>query len=166
MTVHAGGVIDAGAAEGRRKGTATMNSSIESTAATQTPAVAAPGAPVAPRERASTKAASRKKNAATGQQRATPKAAAPAKAPKTPKGARKAAKAAPAKTKASESTKVAKKATKATPRREFSKKAIVLDMLRAKGRRDHDRHRQGDGLAEPAHICDLWPHVRACAARR
>jgi len=62
---------------------------------------------------------------------ATP-AAAPAKAPKAAKGARKAAKAAPAKAKASKTTKAAKKPANATLPREFSKKAIVLDMLRAK----------------------------------
>jgi hypothetical protein len=62
---------------------------------------------------------------------ATP-AAAPAKAPKAAKGARKAAKAAPAKAKASKTASAAKKPTKATPPREFSKKAIVLDMLKRK----------------------------------
>jgi len=68
---------------------------------------------------------------------ATPEAApAPAKAgkaPKAAKGARKAAKVAPAKTKASKTAKAAKTATSAPVPREFSKKAIVLDMLRRKG---------------------------------
>jgi hypothetical protein len=59
--------------------------------------------------------------------------AAPAKAPKSPKGARKAAQVAPAKAKASKTPKAAKKATSAPVPREFSKKAIVLDMLNRKG---------------------------------
>jgi len=58
--------------------------------------------------------------------------AAPGKAPKSPKGARKAAQVAPAKAKASKTTKAAKKATSAPIPREFSKKAIVLDMLKRK----------------------------------
>jgi len=61
-----------------------------------------------------------------------PAAAAPAKTPKAAKGARKAAKAAPAKAKASKTAKAAKKPATATPPREFSKKAIVLDMLKRK----------------------------------
>jgi hypothetical protein len=61
-------------------------------------------------------------------------AAAPAKAaPKTPKGARKAAKGAPTKAKATKTAKSAKKATGASVPREFSKKAVVIDMLRRKG---------------------------------
>jgi hypothetical protein len=60
-------------------------------------------------------------------------AATPAKAPKPPKGARKAAQVAPAKPKASKTTKAAKKATSTPVPREFSKKAIVLDMLKRKG---------------------------------
>jgi hypothetical protein len=70
-----------------------------------------------------------------GAPEATPEAAsagAPAKAPKAAKSARKAAKAAPATAKASKTTKAAKKPANATLPREFSKKAIVLDMLRAK----------------------------------
>ena len=63
----------------------------------------------------------------------TEAAAAPAKAPKAAKVAKKAAKAAPAKATASKTTKPAKKAAKAGLPREFSKKAIVLDMLKAKG---------------------------------
>ena len=59
--------------------------------------------------------------------------AASAKAPKAPKGARKAAQVAPAKAKASKTPKAAKKATSAPVPREFSKKAIVLDMLKRKG---------------------------------
>ena len=59
--------------------------------------------------------------------------AAPGKAPKSPKGARKAAQVAPAKGKASKTPKAAKKATSAPVPREFSKKAIVLDMLKRKG---------------------------------
>lgn len=62
-------------------------------------------------------------------------AAAPAQAaaPKTPKGARKAAKVAPAKAAATKAAKGAKKATGAPVPREFSKKSIVIDMLRRKG---------------------------------
>jgi len=61
-------------------------------------------------------------------------AATPAKAtPKTPKGTRKAAKGAPTKAKATKTTKSAKKATGAPVPREFSKKAVVIDMLRRKG---------------------------------
>jgi len=63
-------------------------------------------------------------------------AATPAKAaaaPKTPKGARKAAKGAPTKAKATKTAKSAKKATGASVPREFSKKAVVIDMLRRKG---------------------------------
>jgi hypothetical protein len=63
-------------------------------------------------------------------------ATAPAKAAvaaKTPKGARKAAKGAPTPTKASKAAKGTKKADSAPVPREFSKKAIVIDMLRRKG---------------------------------
>jgi hypothetical protein len=62
--------------------------------------------------------------------RTTEAAVTPAKAPKAAKGAKKAAKAAPAKAKASKTT---KNAAKADVPREFSKKAIVIDMLKAKG---------------------------------
>jgi hypothetical protein len=61
----------------------------------------------------------------------TEAAVTPAKAPKAAKSAKKAAKAAPAK--AGKTTKPAKNAAKAGLPREFSKKAIVIDMLRAKG---------------------------------
>ena len=61
----------------------------------------------------------------------TEAAVTPAKAPKAAKSAKKAAKAAPAK--AGKTTKPAKNAAKAGLPREFSKKAIVLDMLKAKG---------------------------------
>lgn len=54
-------------------------------------------------------------------------------APKTPKGARKAAKGAPTPTKASKAAKGTKKADNGPVPREFSKKAIVIDMLRRKG---------------------------------
>jgi len=78
-----------------------------------------------------------------GAPEATPEAT-PAKAPKTAKGARKAAKVAPAKAKG------AKKGAKATPPREFSKKAIVLEMLRAKG---------GATMAEIAKATDWKNHT-------
>ena len=59
----------------------------------------------------------------------TEAAAAPAKAPKAAKVAKKAAKAAPAKAKASKTT---KQTASASVPREFSKKQIVIDMLRRK----------------------------------
>jgi hypothetical protein len=77
-------------------------------------------------------------------------AATPMKAPKAAKGAKKAAKAAPAKAKASKATKPAKKATAATPPREFSKKAIVIDMLKRKG---------GATMAEIAKETDWQNHT-------
>ena len=81
------------------------------------------------------KAVQKLDGAPDGTPEATP-AAAPAKAPKAAKGARKAAKAAPAKAKASKTAKTAKPAKKAAATakvpREFSKKAIVLDLLRRK----------------------------------
>ena len=61
-----------------------------------------------------------------------PEAAAPAEAPKTATAAQKGAKGARAKAKASKPTKATKKGTGGVPR-EFSKKAIVIDMLKAKG---------------------------------
>jgi hypothetical protein len=60
----------------------------------------------------------------------TEAAVTPAKAPKAAKGAKKAAKAAPAKAKASKTT---KQTASASVPREFSKKQIVIDMLRRKG---------------------------------
>jgi hypothetical protein len=99
---------------------------------TQAAAVAAPAGPAAPKEATSTKEATTRKGAPTGKKRAASEASAPAKAPKTPKGARKAAEASSAKAKASKTTKAAKRPVTAALPREFSKKAIVLDLLRRK----------------------------------
>ena len=63
-------------------------------------------------------------------------------APKTPKGARRAAKGAPKKTKAT-------KTTKAHVPREFSKKAVIIELLRRKG---------GATLAEIAKATDWQNH--------
>jgi hypothetical protein len=122
-----------------------MNSSTETTTATQTAAVSEQGAPVAPTKGKAT----RKPTARTAAPKAAT-AAAPAKAPKAAARAQKAAKAVPAKAKASKTTKAAKKAAKATPPHEFSKKAIVLDMLRAKG---------GATMAEIAKATDWQNHT-------
>jgi hypothetical protein len=86
-----------------------MNATTETTTA----AAATPGAPVTPQAAKATRKATAKK--------AAPKANRNAKAAK------------PAAKKAATKKSVAKKAAKVTPPREFSKKAIVLDLLRRKG---------------------------------
>jgi nucleoid-associated protein YgaU len=129
-------------ADRAEKGTTTMNSSTETTTATQTAAVSEQGAPVAPTKGKATRKPTARK--------AAPKAAAAAAPAKAAARAQKAAKAVPAKAKASKTTKAAKKAAKATPPREFSKKAIVLDMLRAKG---------GATMAEIAKATDWQNHT-------
>ena len=111
-----------------------MNASTtETTSTTPAAAAAAPAAPVAPTKTAATRKATARKAApkATKPAKAPKAAAAPAptKAPKAATRPRTAAKVAPAKAKASKGTKPAKKAATS---RDGSKKAIVIDMMRAK----------------------------------
>jgi len=107
-----------------------MNSTTETTSTTQ---VAAPGTHAAPKEATSTKEATTRRGAPKGKKGAVSEASAPAKAPKSAARAKNAAKVAPAKAKASKTTKTAKRPTAAAVPREFSKTAIVLDMLKTKG---------------------------------
>lgn len=103
----------------------------------QAAGVAPPGAHAAPKEATSTKEATTRKGAPKGKKRAAPEASAPVKAPK---GVRKAAKVAPAKAKASKATKAVQKPGGTAVPREFSKTAIVLDMLKAKGGATNGRY--------------------------
>ena len=91
----------------------------EATNTTETAAVAEQGAPVAPEKASSKKGASQKKGAPKGQ-KAAKKAAKPAKA--TPKK----------QAKEKVASKKAAKVKEAKVPREFSKKSIVLDLLRRK----------------------------------
>jgi hypothetical protein len=110
-----------------------MNTTTETTNATQAAAIAAPGAHPAPKNATSAKEATTRKGAPTDKKRAATTASAPAKAPTSPKGARKDTKVASAKAKASKTTKAARRPDTADVPREFSKTAVVLDMLKSKG---------------------------------
>jgi hypothetical protein len=109
-----------------------MNATDTNTATIQA-AVAAPGAHVAPRKTSATRKASSKKVAPKGKKRVAPEAPARIKAPKATKAAQKGAKVATKQANVSKTTKAVKTAAGAAVPRKFSKTALVLDMLKAKG---------------------------------